>query len=105
MEGLKNFWNMKIRAKSPTFWMAWLAGVAVAVLAYMNVQTTDITSWQSLADVLVRFISNPYLVGLVIVQFIQTTVDTSTAGFSDSTVTLIKKDIKETAGDVLSRVD
>lgn len=79
--------NWKVRLHNPAWWMG-MAGIVMSpILAYLGLAYSDLTTWVSLADVFVKFISNPYLIGTVIVAVlgaIGVTVDPTTKGLSDS---------------------
>lgn len=79
--------NWKVRLYNPTWWLGMIGIVMSPVLAYLGLAYSDLTTWSSLADVSVKFISNPYLIGTVIVSVlgaIGVTVDPTTKGISDS---------------------
>ena len=79
--------NWKVRLHNPAWWLG-MAGIVMSpVLAYLGLTYSDLTTWGSLADVFVKFISNPYLIGTVVVAVlgaIGVTVDPTTKGISDS---------------------
>lgn len=79
--------NWKVRLHNPAWWLG-MAGIVMSpVLAYLGLAYSDLTTWSSLADVFVKFISNPYLIGTVVVAVlgaIGVTVDPTTKGISDS---------------------
>lgn len=79
--------NWKVRFHNPAWWLG-MAGIVMSpVLAYLGLAYSDLTTWSSLADVFVKFISNPYLIGTVVVAVlgaIGVTVDPTTKGLSDS---------------------
>ncbi len=79
--------NWKVRAKSPAFWVGLLGVIASPVLAYYGLSYADMTTWNSVADVLQRFFSNPFLIGTVIVavlSFVGVLADPTTKGIGDS---------------------
>lgn len=79
--------NWKVRLHNPAWWLG-MAGIVMSpVLAYLGLAYSDLTTWSSLADVFVKFISNPYLIGTVVVAVlgaIGVTVDPTTKGIGDS---------------------
>lgn len=79
--------NWKVRLHNPAWWLG-MAGIVMSpILAYLVLAYSDLTTWGSLADVFVKFISNPYLIGTVVVAVlgaIGVTVDPTTKGLSDS---------------------
>lgn len=79
--------NWKVRLHNPAGWLG-MAGIVMSpVLAYLGLAYSDLTTWSSLADVFVKFISNPYLIGTVVVAVlgaIGVTIDPTTKGIGDS---------------------
>lgn len=79
--------NWKVRIKNPTFWIG-LAGVVVSpVLAYNGASYSDFTTWDSVGEVIVETVKNPYLVGSIVfavLGFLGVTTDPTTSGVSDS---------------------
>ena len=79
--------NWKVRLHNPAWWLG-MAGIVMSpILAYLGLAYSDLTTWSSLANVFVKFISNPYLIGTVVVAVlgaIGVTVDPTTKGISDS---------------------
>jgi phi LC3 family holin len=58
--------------------------IIVPILGYMGITTADLTSWAVLGNVLLQAVSNPYVIGLVVVSVWQTVNDPTTAGLKDS---------------------
>ncbi len=79
--------NWKVRVKNPTFWIGLLGVIASPMLAYYGLSYADMTSWQSIGDVLTQFVTNPFLVGTVamaVLSFIGVLADPTTKGIKDS---------------------
>lgn len=79
--------NWKVRLHNPAWWLGMVGIVMSPILAYLGLAYSDLTTWSSLADVFMKFISNPYLIGTVVVAVLGTigvTVDPTTKGLSDS---------------------
>ena len=79
--------NWKVRAKSPQFWVGLLGVVASPVLAYYGLSYADMTTWESIGNVLAQFFTNPFLIGTVVMavlSFIGVLTDPTTKGVSDS---------------------
>lgn len=90
--------NWKVRLHNPAWWLGMVGIVMGPVLAYLGLAYSDLTTWGSLADVFIKFISNPYLIGTVAVAVlgaIGVTVDPTTKGLSDSTQALTDSKPKE----------
>ena len=79
--------NWKVRAKSPQFWVGLLGVIASPVLAYYGLSYADMTTWESIGNVLAQFFTNPFLIGTVVMavlSFIGVLTDPTTKGVSDS---------------------
>lgn len=76
--------NIKVRCKNWGFWVSIAASVAAPILAYFGISASDITTWGKLGQVLLDAISNPYVVGLVLVNVYNSLVDPTTRGIKDS---------------------
>ncbi|MBC5648375.1 phage holin [Christensenella tenuis] len=79
--------NWKVRAKSPQFWIGLLGVIASPVLAYYGLSYADMTTWESVGNVLARFFTNPFLIGTVgvaVLSFIGVLTDPTTKGVGDS---------------------
>ena len=63
--------EIKNRAKNYQFWVRIAAISTLPILSGLNVKVEELSTWDALADVLLRFISNPYLVGFYIFTLIQ----------------------------------
>lgn len=72
--------NIKVRIKNPWFWI----GLAGVILSAMGISPEDLTSWQAVLDMLVEFISNPFMIGTVLAALAGVFFDPTTAGLGDS---------------------
>lgn len=77
-------WKVRFNKKNLTFILRFIGALGIPVLAYMGLRFEDITTWGSLGNVLLSFISNPFLIGLTIVNALNMTIDPTTKGLSDS---------------------
>jgi phi LC3 family holin len=73
--------NWKVRVKNPYFWI----GLVGVIMAAMGVSPEMFTSWSAVGNQLLEFVSNPFMIGSVIVAVIGVLVDPTTTGLSDST--------------------
>lgn len=83
---MKNI-NWKVRVKSPQFWIGILGVIASPVLAYYGLSYADMTTWESIGNVLQQFFTNPFLIGTVVMavlSFIGVLSDPTTKGIKDS---------------------
>lgn len=76
--------NLKVRFRNPVFIAQLIMAVLVPILSYMGITTADLTTWAALGNVLLQAVSNPYVLGLVIVSVWQAINDPTTAGLRDS---------------------
>ena len=76
--------NWKVRLKNPMFWAQLVMSVLMPILAYLGLTAEDLSSWAALGDVLLKAVSSPYILGLVIVSVYNAITDPTTSGFSDS---------------------
>lgn len=72
--------NWKVRAKNPWFWV----GICGVVLTAMGVNPEMLTSWAMVAEQAKALISNPFLLGSVVLAILGIFVDPTTAGVTDS---------------------
>lgn len=77
--------NWKVRIKNPVFWIQIVLAVFTPVLAYAGLTAEDMTTWQAVGDLIVGAVSNPYVLGLVIVSVWNAINDPTTSGVKDST--------------------
>lgn len=80
--------NLKVRFKNPVFIAQLVLAILTPILAYAGLTAQDLTTWGALGDLLVGAISNPYVLGLVIVSVWNAVNDPTTRGVKDSKVAL-----------------
>lgn len=83
--------NWTVRAKNPWFWVT-LGGV---ILAAMGISPEMFTSWGAVWDAVKNLISNPYMLGCVILAVLGVFIDPTTKGMGDSSQALTYKKPKE----------
>jgi len=76
--------NWKVRLNNPQFFVQVLLAVLLPILAYMGLTLQDLTTWVELGNVLLNAVSNPYVLGLVVVSVYNAVSDPTTRGISDS---------------------
>ncbi len=79
--------NWKVRVQNPWFWISLLGVIFSPVLTMMGISEVDLSSWESVLEVLKTFISSPYLIGVALVSmlsFLGISADPTTKGLSDS---------------------
>ncbi len=80
--------NWQVRINNPTFWIGLIGAIGSPVLAYFGIAASDLTTWGSVGDAILATVTNPYLVGLVVLSvlsFLGVVVDPTTKGLGDST--------------------
>jgi phi LC3 family holin len=76
--------NWKVRFKNPLFIAQMILAVLTPILAYAGLTVKDLTTWQALGDLLMGALSNPYVLGLVVVSVFNAVTDPTTSGVGDS---------------------
>ena len=76
--------NWKVRIKNPLFIAQMILAVLTPILAYAGLTVKDLTTWQALGDLLMGAVSNPYVLGLVVVSVFNAVTDPTTSGVGDS---------------------
>lgn len=76
--------NWKVRFKNPLFIAQMVLAVLTPILAYAGLTVKDLTTWQALGDLLMGALSNPYVLGLVVVSVFNAVTDPTTSGVADS---------------------
>lgn len=77
--------NWKIRFKNPVFIAQLILSILTPILTYMGLTVQDMTSWAVLGNTLLSAVSNPYVLGLIVVSLWNALNDPTTTGISDST--------------------
>jgi phi LC3 family holin len=77
-------WKVRFSKDNIMFIVRFVGALAIPVLAYLGLELKDLTSWNMVLDVLVNFISNPYLVILTVINALNMTIDPTTKGITDS---------------------
>lgn len=72
--------NLKVRVKNPYFWI----GLGGVILTAMGISADMLTSWVAVWDALVNLVSNPFMLGSVVVAVLGVVLDPTTAGIGDS---------------------
>ena len=77
-------WKVRFSKDNITFIIRFVAALIIPVLAYLGLEVTDLTSWKLIGDVLLQFISNPFLLGLTVINALNMIPDPTTKGITDS---------------------
>lgn len=81
---MKINWSIRFNAKNKAFLYRVALAIALPILTYFGINFQDLTSWDAVFDLFGKFVSNPYLVGLTIVNILNIIPDPTTKGLSDS---------------------
>ena len=76
--------NLKVRFRNPIFLAQLFLSVLMPVLTYSDLTVQDITTWQTLGNLLYNALGNPYVLGLIAVSVWNALTDPTTAGLGDS---------------------
>lgn len=76
--------NLKVRFRNPIFIAQLILAILTPILAYAGLTVQDITTWSALGKILIDAISNPYVLGLVVVSVWNAVNDPTTTGLGDS---------------------
>ena len=76
--------NLKVRFKNPVFIVQLILAILTPILAYAGLTFQDLTTWETLGNLLLGAISNPYVIGLIVVSVWNALNDPTTSGVKDS---------------------
>ena len=76
--------NWKVRLKNPIWWAQMVLAVMTPILAYAGLTAEDLTTWGTVFGLLRQAVTNPYVLGLVVVSVWNAVNDPTTKGISDS---------------------
>lgn len=77
--------NWKVRAKNPYFWV----GLIGVILAAMGISPEMLTTWGAVIDAFKALITNPFMLGSVVLAVMGVLNDPTTAGISDSSQAML----------------
>lgn len=76
--------NLKVRIKNWGFWACIAIAIFSAIFTYYGVTASDITTWAGLGELLLKAISNPFVVFNMLMAIGNALVDPTTKGITDS---------------------
>lgn len=76
--------NWKVRFNNPTAIVQMIVSIFLPVLIYIGIDWQSLTTWSSVGHALIKVISNPIAVVLIIVNLYTAMVDGTSTGLSDS---------------------
>ncbi len=77
-------WKVRFNKENISFILRFVAALLIPILAYLGLEVSDLTNWNMVGEVLIQFISNPFLIGLTIINALNMMVDPTTKGLTDS---------------------
>lgn len=83
--------NWKVRLKNPYFWIGILGVISTA----MGVSPEMFTSWSILYSKIIEMVSNPYMLGSVLMAILGVVCDHTTSGICDSNDALLYENPKK----------
>lgn len=72
--------NVPVRMRNPWFWI----GILGVVFTAMGINPDMLTSWALVGQAIVDLVSNPFMLGSVVIAVLGVFVDPTTAGVGDS---------------------
>ena len=76
--------NWKIRSQNPMFYIQIILSFFIPVLGYLGLNWSEMTTWNSLFDMILAAFSNPYCLSIAAVSVFNAIVDSTSPGVSDS---------------------
>lgn len=76
--------NWQVRFNNPVWWFQVFLAIFSPLLAYYGLNYNQLTTWDTVFDLLKNALSNPYVLGLIIINVLNTINDPTTKGLSDS---------------------
>lgn len=87
-------WKVRFNRNNMTFIFRFIVAVFMPILVYFGLEVTDLTEWPIVWSVLLKALSNPYVVGMSLFNAINVLFDPTTKGLSDSERALNYTEIK-----------
>lgn len=72
--------NIPVRFKNPWFWV----GLVGVILTAMGVSPDTLTSWEAVKVAVLNLVTNPFMIGCVVVAVLGVFIDPTTHGIGDS---------------------
>lgn len=77
-------WKIRFSKENKVFLSRVFVSVFIPILVYYGLQVQDLTSWGAVFSLLGKAVSNPFVIGMAVINFINVIPDPTTKGFSDS---------------------
>lgn len=76
--------NLKVRFNNWVFWVQIILAIVTPVATYFGITAQDLTTWAMVGDIIVKAVSNPFVVVSVIINIVAVLNDPTTSGLGDS---------------------
>lgn len=83
--------NWKVRLKNAQFWISLALAILAPLFAYYGITGADLTTWSAVWNLIVKAVSNPYVLVTIGVSVYNAVIDPTTKGISDSKQALTYK--------------
>lgn len=77
-------WTVRFNPQNKAFCLRFALAIVLPVLTYFGFKFEDLTSWGVIIHLIGKFVSNPYLVGLTVINAFNMIPDPTTKGLGDS---------------------
>ena len=78
-------WKVRFNKDNMAFIIRFAIALGIPILTYLGLKTEDLTTWGTITNVIVKFVSNPFLVGMTLINAFNMIPDPTTKGLGDST--------------------
>lgn len=93
---MKNFnWKVRFSKDNLLFIVRFVFAVLSPALTYLALQPTDLGSWEGLGNFVMNIVSNPYLLGITIVNAVNLLPDPTSKGLGDTELVMNRTSVKE----------
>ena len=75
--------DFKARIKNPIFWLNTFLAIAMPIIAYYGMSAKDFTTWNSVLNVILDALKNPYVLGLAFISLWNNIINPTTKGITD----------------------
>ncbi len=75
--------DWRVRFENPVFWINTVLSILVPILAYYGMTAEDFTTWNSVLNVTLDALKNPYVLGLALVSLWNNVINPVTKGITD----------------------
>ncbi len=75
--------DWRVRFENPVFWINTLLSILVPILAYYGMTAEDFTTWDSILNITLDALKNPYVLGLSLVSLWNNVINPVTKGITD----------------------